>query len=225
MFERTWFSECIKEYIDLMDISDGIAWDIFWNFRAKTDIFDVKNTEISSMHLFCYLACFGMARASTKLMTSNLIKFEEFYKKSLDSFKALNEIRFIGLKEDQKTEFNKNYSIIEQNLKELNVSSTYTMITKILMAVTGQTPAFDSYFVYTFRKKVGGFSGNIFNSLIMLNKKYKGEWKEEIGTIDKKYTYIRLDEKIETPTARLIDMAFWIYCERNIGTKTSKFEE
>lgn len=218
MPEEIWFSECIKEYIDNIDDSGGIAWDIFWNFREKTDIFDIKNSQLSSMHLFCYLSCFGMARASTQLMTTNLIKFEEFYKKSLDAFKALNKIKFIDLKENQKEEFNKNYKIIERNLAELDVSSTHTMITKILMAITGQTPAFDSFFIDTFRKKVGGFSGNIFKSLIRLNKKYKEEWVKEIKRLDSKYKHNYLDIGIDTPSARLIDMAFWTYYERNLPT-------
>lgn len=210
MKKTEWLIECIKKY---REGYIGDAWDIFWEFRNKKDIFALENSKESSIQLFCYLCCFGMARSKTRLAYSNINKFHKFYINSLDSFKELNKFNFESFDKVNKDDFLKYYSNIQNNLKKIDVSCTNTMVTKILMAITGQTPAFDTYFVDEFRKNVGRFSGNIYDALLKLHNKYKNEWQIELINLPKEYKII-IDEykkPIKIPIARLIDMGFWYY--------------
>lgn len=200
------FIEAIKKY---WDNNSYTAWDIFWEFRCSTDIFDEANSRESATQLFCYLCCFGMARATTKLAYSNLDAFEKFYLETIPVFKEISKFQFESLSIVNRKEFINSYESLGKNLKRFNISKSDTMRTKLLMAVTGHTPALDRYFNLGYKKYFGKGSTKTYTILLTLREEYHHVWKDEIEKLPEKYKFTRRGNKNQIPPARLIDMGFW----------------
>ena len=148
-----------------------------------------------------------MARASTKLSDSNLIEFKEIVTEITPKLKSLDGIIFEHLSEKDELAVESVYDAIEKALIERKISGSETMITKILMTVWGQTPAFDRYFVKTYREYFPPKPVDYFKALKKLSDVYNENWKQALQKLDKEQAYTTAGNKI--PVARLIDMAFW----------------
>lgn len=191
----------------------GTAWEIFWDYKRNIEkgggsIFDAKNLKLTTMHLFIYLCCFGMTRGKHALSKSDLDIFREVIKNSTKDLKKLSTVRFENLKDNDRGVVNAACARLRKELKRKRISSTETLITKILMASWGHTPAYDSYFVRTYRKYLKPLPGDYFNSLLKLNGEYKTVWKNELDRL-KATKYAKTKRGNRIPNARLIDLAFW----------------
>lgn len=201
--------------------SEGDAWTIFWDYKKKIEkrggtIFSKENLDLTSMHLMLYLFCFGMGRATTKLIYSNITDFKEIVKSSKKELDDLNQnqIVFEKLEEKHRQKIKLVFNNLRKELEERGISGSTTMITKILMATWGQTPAYDSRFVSTYRKllprKIGYFyeADGYFDSLMTLKKASDKLWRcASLSNMNDKLTKTPKGNII--PRARLIDMAFY----------------
>lgn len=193
----------------------GAAWEIFWDYKCSKsksgeDIFESRNIEKTSMHLFIYLCCFGMARNTTNLAYSNLHVFSKMIDEVKTELGSLSDISFENLCERDRQPINKCCKAISHALEVHKISNSETMISKILMASWGQTPAFDTRFVKTYRKYLPPKPGDYFDALMKLSKEYNEKWEMGMNRLESRYAKTEGGNLI--PSARLIDMGFW-----NIG--------
>jgi len=197
-------------------------WEIFWDYKCGVEkkgesIFSEKNISFTSMHLLIYLCCFGMARSKTGLAYTNLNSFTSTVLHIKEEIVKLNGITFEQLDESHRQIVNSCYEKISDELtkesaEKERISGSITMVTKILMACWGHTPAFDRFFEVTYkelREELGWKRGDdYFDCLLTLKKGYEEYWKNEIDALEAPYTKTIGGNNI--PNARLIDMAFWI---------------
>lgn len=112
-----------------------------------------KNMECSCMHLWSYLASWGMLRGSSALLQCSpavlkeLIKYLDLISTSaiwsadVNTYDSNTKQLIIDV-------YNKIASILKNNTQ--NVPSV-TLVTKIMLGVFGCVPAFDTFFTKTFR--------------------------------------------------------------------------
>jgi hypothetical protein len=142
-------SEAIEQY---QNGSYGLAWDVFWDYKCETEadgdsIFSERHILTTSLHLFSYLACFGMARGSTHLTDITVCDLAEKLRKLRDSYNDVKHIKFEMLAESDRDLVVLFFEDTAKALEEpIRVSSSITMITKIHLAAWGQTPAYDKFF-------------------------------------------------------------------------------
>lgn len=112
-----------------------------------------SNMENSCWVLWGYLASWGMLRGSSELLhlspaaLQSLIKYFDDLK---DTIWAADVPMYTDPIVVQT--INEVYAEIVAKLKEMNVSATNTLVTKIMMGVFGCVPAYDSYFTNKFRE-------------------------------------------------------------------------
>ncbi len=111
------------------------------------NIADHKNMQLSCLQLGFYLASWGMYRGSTFLLQKSVKVFE-----SLIKYIASRECDVWSIDVDEYTHDNINRLIKcgKRIEKELDVHETKkvtdTLVTKIMLGVFGNVPAFDNYF-------------------------------------------------------------------------------
>lgn len=181
------------------------CYNYFYSFYQENKISELdspENMQMSCLQLGFYLASWGMMRGSSFLLeksVKNYVKLIETISKSdnelweidADNYNEINIQLLLKCKLD----------IINALGKENNPSDT--LITKIMLGVFGNVPAFDQYFckgfkMYTFNEK----------SLLKLKEFYdeKKDSFEDYGPI---YTYDFLtakDTHIPYTKAKLLDM-------------------
>lgn len=118
-----------------------------------------KNMECSCMHLWSYLASWGMLRGSSALLQyspavlKELIKYFDSISTSaiwsvdVDSYNSTTNKLIIDV-------YNKIASILKNNTHN---APSVTLVTKIMLGVFGCVPAIDSYFYKTFHLLYGGY--------------------------------------------------------------------
>ena len=131
--------------------SFDICYNYFYSHKGKL-IGD--NLESSCTQLWAYLGSWGMLRGSSKLLKSHscaslkeIIEFisnepEQTWHIDVDNYLS-NSAKSI------KTICNISKNI-SQRLKDIDVSPTITLVSKIMLGVFGNVPAFDTYFTKTF---------------------------------------------------------------------------
>jgi hypothetical protein len=195
------------------------CFNYFQEFNNKKELASKNNIQNSCLHLAFYLASWGMLRGSSFLLQKSIKFYEpliEYISEKNDSFWEIDVNNYDQSENiDQLIECaNKIKEILGEKGKN-KVSDT--LITKIMLGVFGNVPAFDSYF------KIG--SGlNTFNkhSLDQLSSFYKNE--NYAGIISKEANKIKTfqyhtdckEERLYT-RAKIIDMIFFIQgYEKNI---------
>ena len=125
------------------------CFNYFQGFKDKKDLANKNNIQNSCLHLGFYLANWGMYRGSTFLLQKSVKIFENLIKDYIAS-EECDDIWSIDA--DKYTEGNIN-KLIECGKKieeKLNVhetkKATDTLVTKIMLGIFGNVPAFDSYF-------------------------------------------------------------------------------
>lgn len=189
------------------------CFNYFQGFKNKKDIASKENIQNSCLHLAFYLASWGMLRGSSFLLQKS-IKFyeplieyisqkdEDFWKIDVDNYNKNDNLEklitcYKDIKEKLKDEKSKN-------------RASDTLITKIMLGVFGNVPAFDNYF------KVGSSLG-IFNKrtlkqiIIFYNtNNYKDIISGEAKKVKTFEYYDGIKSKRQYTKAKIIDMIFFI---------------
>lgn len=110
------------------------SWDLCYNYFNETKNIDIN---LAGLHIGFYLASWGMFRGSSELLNSGI-----------NIYNDLAEL-VINKKND---DFIEQYNSIEKFLQDNNISSTQTLVTKIMLGVYANTPAVDNYFNKTAKK-------------------------------------------------------------------------
>jgi len=183
------------------------CFNYFQQFREdKTlpDIANKANIELSCLQLSFYLASWGMFRGSSFLLE----KSSKFFEPVIHTISSTNEIVW-NIDVDKYSD--DNITLLLECAESIansfgkNNKPTGTLITKIMLGVFGNVPAFDG----NFRK---GFKCHSFckKNLKMINKFYK-EHKDQI---DRKVIYTLdftgTETKRQYTKAKIIDMIGFI---------------
>lgn len=190
------------------------CFNYFQEFKNKEEISNKKNIQNSCLHLAFYLASWGMLRGSSFLLQKSI----KFYEKLVE-YISKKDIEFWKIDVDSYSEENieKLLDCYNDIKKILSGDGKYkvsdTLITKIMLGVFGNVPAFDSYF------KDG-------SGLKTLNKESLGE----IYNFYKNHKEVISEEAIKIKTfdfcnevksnrsytvAKIIDMIFFIEGYKN----------
>ena len=181
----------------------------FFERKMTSELASIDNIEKSCLHLAFYLASWGMYRGSSFLLKDTSVKhFEPLIKE----MSKLENITYWEIDADNYTE--ENIALLikckEMIVKHLEVGEHKedTLVTKVMLGVYGNTPAFDRNFKAGIKEE--GLSINTFNKKALRKvgefyQKYKTEFdNEKIPTID---FITGKDTNIMYTKAKLIDMA------------------
>lgn len=149
------------------------AWEAAW--RQCYDYFGCSETEydreIAGLRLAFYLASFGMFRASGKTRALQLMQFSKIacVCRRYGSLRDL-EPEELATRQGEVEEF---LDCLKECLKEMSVSATDTLITKIALGATACVPAYDRFAVTALGKHeiVGSPSHQGLKELYSLRKK------------------------------------------------------
>lgn len=173
----------------------------FYYFQTnKERIAEKENLETSCMYLWSYLSSWGMLRGSSYLLTKSpaflipLIK----HLKSSDVW----GIDVNNYTEENITKILKEYGKIKNALidKETKKEPTDTLVTKIMLGVYGNIPAFDQFF-----KKglgVGSVNKESLNKIKNFYDKHKDEFNQEIKVLN----FDNEETELRYTKAKLVDM-------------------
>ena len=124
-----------------------------------------ENMELSCLHLWAYLASWGMLRGSSLLLQECSMKALSGVVKYLDSLPEdvwlLDVPDYKSIRVKRKiskifTKIKERISSIKLDNKKQHVSATTTLVTKIMLGTLGCVPAFDQKFVVAFKKEFEG---------------------------------------------------------------------
>lgn len=136
--------------------SYDFCYGYFYKNKDKPNFF-INNMEMSCMILWSYLASWGMLRGSSKLLQKSpayLTTLVNYINE--DNNKYLWDIDVDKYKDnDNINKLHRAYTDIKEKLGEVEPSKT--LITKIMLGVYGNVPAFDTYFTNTFKKIFPGY--------------------------------------------------------------------
>lgn len=185
------------------------CFNYFQEFKNKEEIAHKENIQTSCLHLAFYLASWGMLRGSSFLLQKSIKFYEkligyiakkdvEFWKIDVASYSEKNIEQLVDCYNDIKK--------ILSNDEKYKVSDT--LITKIMLGIFGNVPAFDFYF-----KDGSGL------------KTFNRESLEEIYNFYKSHKEVISEEAIKIKTfdfcnevksnrsytiAKIVDMIFFI---------------
>jgi hypothetical protein len=177
-----------------------------------------NNTPVSlfSLHLFTYLASWGMLRGSAFLLQKDYLfhneVVEELLNEKYDCLVGINPANLdnkkISLIFELSNKIREIYYDKTYYLKGIPNSNTYpsdTLLTKILMGTLGCVPAYDRYFIDGMKQS--NLSNRKFSpkSIKTLQKFYTDNKVE----FDSNQEHINKLSLIKYPVMKLIDMHFW----------------
>jgi len=193
----------------------GVAWAILWDYKCEIEkvglsILDDNHRWQTALELFAYLCCFGMGRASTRLTNITVDDFADVLAHlRTDTFGDLGSCRFEHFGERYEQARSSIWRQLQAGLNKHGVSTTDTMISKILMGLWGEMPAFDTSFQKTYRHVFGTWPGRVRDVLRQLYDAYEKVWQEEINSLPSILKHTQRGHWNPIPVPRLIDMAFW----------------
>lgn len=191
------------------------SWEHCYNFFTKNRNKDISLSEFS-LHLFAYLASWGMFRGSSFLLQKDYLfhneVVEEILQSKYDCLVGINpkelDYRKISLIFDLSNTISQLYYKNTYYIKGVPNSNTYpsnTLITKILLGTLGCVPAYDRYFIEGM--KLTGLNNRSFdNKSITILKDY---YLENHSVFDKNQSIINQSSETEYPMMKLLDMHFW----------------
>lgn len=187
------------------------CYNYFNKFKDKRELASQNNLEMSCLHLGFYLANWGMFRNSE--LTQKSLKYYVPIIKWL-SHECPDEIWRIDVNNynEEKIELLKSvYKRLNTLFAEIN-KYRLTLITKTMLGVWGNTPAFDKYFIKTFKgnfKSKPAFTSFNSTALIALKNFYTENKTliEELRRGYGKFNFrIKKETKILYTRAKIIDM-------------------
>ena len=192
------------------------CFNYFQSFKNKNEIADVKNLEASCLHLGFYLASWGMLRGSSFLLEKSIAYLKDIIIFIANFDKNIWSIDLEYEKEDIELLLNFKKELIKKFGNNKNKFSD-TLITKIMLGVFGNVPAYDNYFKIFLEDN--GFD-KTFNkkSLSQLNELYKGSreliYRQAINT--KTFNFLlERKSKLSYTRAKIIDMIGFSYGQIN----------
>jgi len=187
------------------------CYNYFYSFKPKSDLASSENIEKSCMHLGFYLASWGMFRNS-ELMQKSLryyIPIIEWF--ALECPLELWEIDVDNYDNNKIEKLLLSYKKMDELFKDIN-KYRLTLITKTMLGVFGNTPAFDQFFIKTFKKHFiskPAFTSFNFKSLLSIKNFYSDniDLIEELRKKSKTFDFITGSEtNILYTRAKIIDM-------------------
>ena len=173
----------------------------FYYFQTiKERIAEKENLEKSCMYLWSYLSSWGMLRGSSYLLK----KSPAFL---IPLIKHLQSSDVWGIDVNNYTEENidrihKEYKNIKKVLidEETKTKPTDTLVTKIMLGVYGNIPAFDQFFKKGFG--VGGVNKKSLNEIKNFYNKNKNSFNKEINVLN----FENKKTELQYTKAKLVDM-------------------
>ena len=207
--------KCIKKYQSDPSFRDyNNKWIDFWERKCRIEtngvnIFSEEHLDETSTLLKKYLQSYKMTRFEGGLDET---RFRKAVINFCSSINSLEKIKFGELRECHKEIVQSACNKISEEMGKINNrADSQTMVSKILMACWGQTPAFDSHFRKSFMDEqkinICPATNHLFYNLMDVQHVYLTNWKNALSGFEEKY--IKTPEKYQIPHARLIDMAFW----------------
>jgi len=191
------------------------SWEHCYDFFTSNRKSDTK-VSLFSLHLFTYLASWGMLRGSAFLLQKDYLfhneVVEELLKEKYDCLVGINPANLdnkkISLIFELSNKIREIYYDKTYYLKGIPNSNTYpsdTLLTKILMGTLGCVPAYDRYFIDGMKQS--NISNRKFSpkSIKTLQKFYTDNKVE----FDSNQEHINKLSVIKYPVMKLIDMHFW----------------
>src|SRR3989344_5506532 len=188
------------------------CFNYFQGFKNKEELISKNNIQNSCLHLAFYLASWGMLRGSSFLLQKSIKFYEpliEYISKKDDNFWRIDVHNY--------TENNNIEKLIDCAIKMKQILSeegknkvSDTLITKIMLGVFGNVPAFDSYF------KTGSglntFNKHALNQITIFykNENYTEIISREASKIKTFEYHNELKRERSYTSAKIIDMIFFI---------------
>jgi hypothetical protein len=181
----------------------------FYYFQTnKEHVAEKDYLEKSCLYLWSYLSSWGMLRGSSYLLTKSPACLKPL-------IKHIQKSNVWDIDVDKYTDENidkliEEYKEIEKILKEkiLEKLPTYTLVTKIMLGVYGNVPAFDVNFTATLKKEYKGkcrstaFNTESLKCIKDLYDKHKDEFNQEIKVLD----FENKETELRYTKAKLVDM-------------------
>ena len=187
-------SAAINVFLDNRSVDERYAsYDFcYLYFQTNRGSLGGANMETSCMHLWSYLASWGMLRGSSALLKcspsilKDLIAYFDDIKDSIvwtidvDTYTRESKEEILKVYHDIDERIQK--SIARTLGKETNdVNVSVTLITKIMLGIFGCVPAIDQYFYSSFHKRYKGF-GKLGTKELNCLKKFYDEYKYELDS-------------------------------------------
>jgi len=188
------------------------CFNYFQGFKNKKEIASVKNIEKSSLHLGFYLASWGMLRGSSFLLEKSIAYLKDLIIFISNFDKRIWNIDLEYSEEDIEILLKFKRELIKMFASKNNKFSD-TLITKIMLGVFGNVPAYDNYFKIFLNDN--GFD-KTFNkkSLIQINNFYKENRELIYRQARNTKTFDFLSSKksnLQYTRAKIIDMIGFSY--------------
>jgi hypothetical protein len=200
-----------KEIVGYWKSPYGKAWDEFWEYRCQPniDIFSRRDIDDTVVLLLKYLKSFGMYRGKNGLHRFDVDSFKNIYRELIEPLKSASAYQFLSIKEEDIPDYEKEIVKIYLILNKYDIKGD-VIITKILMATTGETLAFDSHCERCLKTEFGisSYSPYIAYRIYQCQDIYRQN-QEQIERIKEQYRKTRCGNPQIIPKARLLDMAMW----------------
>ncbi len=196
-------------------------WEVFWDYKLDVEgnggsIFVEPTVFEASARLISYLFFYGMGRGSTRLLGVNSSRrfASVLMVMAAPHAQELFLQQFFEVDDWRTTPgFTAVWNDLGGALRDVCVTDTHIMRSKVLLAVWGQMPALDERFSRTFMAKwkfwlKRPFPANVLNTI---RQAYTEEWRQEIEAVPEDWKHTLAGNRI--PDARLIDIAFWYHGE------------
>lgn len=192
------------------------SYDYCYAYFNKNRADLTANKELSCLHLGMYLASWGMYRGSSGLLQKSYKIYEEL----IEHFCKHKDCWELDIEDYENTDnldtIIGGKNTIKDILKDLGISATDTLLSKIMMGVYGCVPAYDQFFIDSLRRR--GISPMSFSKdgLAALYKYVK----------DLSYFDIEIEVEngndLSYTKAKIIDQVFWFESYMKNIVKNSK---
>lgn len=222
-----------KDYISTLDRYNRVrSWESCYVFfdenkgrlLATADTVHDKVTsdlwKTAGLQLGFFLASYGMFRGSTKQLEINNFGYEQLLKNIATDLTAKRK--------DFSCSLSELISSVEEALKKppfSHAKPSPILVTKILMGISGRSPAFDTQFVNALRLFKKEYSKYPSLKELKATPPYLEYWEKiaEIPEVQEKFETLSpvfLHSKKPYPTIKALDLYFW-----RLGNKNSNSEE
>ena len=174
----------------------------FHYFQTNKKLIAEKDyLEKSCLYLWSYLSSWGMLRGSSRLLEKSPASLKPLIE-HIQNYSKVWDIDVDKYTDENIDKLIAEYKAIEQILKEeiLETLPTCTLVTKIMLGVYGNIPAFDHFFKKGF--DVGSVNEKSLNKIKNFYDKHKDEFNQEIKVLN----FEDKETELRYTKAKLVDM-------------------